>query len=71
MTRESDRDGPDRVRATDGGPGDADVLRARIATDDERPDELTIVPPDVEPAAQATKWISAREGSFVELDAVR
>ena len=43
------------------------VVEARIVRYDDQPDELTLYPRDISRGRQATTWISAREGSFVDL----
>ena len=47
------------------------VRVARIETYDDAPDECTIHPADATADALTTTWITAREGSFVRLDAMR
>lgn len=47
------------------------VLQARLVRYERQPDELTISPRDVDQSARMTTWISAREGSFLDLESVR
>jgi hypothetical protein len=54
-----DPDAPESVRV------------ARIESYDDAPDECTIHPADAPADALTTTWITAREGSFVRLDAMR
>ena len=72
---------PDRARASaldspvTGPMPDPDapesVRVARIESYDDAPDECTIHPADAPADALTTTWITAREGSFVRLDAMR
>jgi hypothetical protein len=47
------------------------VRVARIESYDDAPDECTIHPADAPADDLTTTWITAREGSFVRLDAMR
>lgn len=46
-------------------------LVARVVTADDGTELCTIYPQHVEDAAQTTTWVSAEEGSFVDLTDVR
>jgi hypothetical protein len=47
------------------------VRVARIESYDDAPDECTIHPANATAETLTTTWITAREGSFVRLDAMR
>lgn len=49
----------------------AGTLAAVVEERDSAPDECTIYPVDAADEELVTKWITAEEGSFVELDAMR
>ena len=79
MATDSHRPDAARVDAVDSpvscpGPG-ADrpepIRVARIESYDDAPDECTIYPADATAADLTTTWITAREGSFVQLDEMR
>lgn len=51
-----------------GRPGD---LAAAVVEYDDGPDECTIYPADASADALVTEWLTAEEGSFVDLDETR
>lgn len=63
--------GSQQDQATEERPPGKPVLEARLVRYERQPNELTISPRDVDRSARMTTWISAREGSFVDLDSVR
>ncbi|MBB6647015.1 DUF7511 domain-containing protein [Halobellus ruber] len=77
MATDSHRHDVTRVGAVDNsGPvPEFDVAEsvrvARIEPYEDAPDECTIYPANATADALTTTWISAREGSFVRLDAMR
>lgn len=46
-------------------------LRATVVEYDDAPDECTIFPGNVSEWERLTTWITAQEGSFVDLQSVR
>lgn len=73
MTNPSPTNTDDRHRNADDQRRSADRLGDLIATvikHDLRPDECTIYPRDVTDEELVTKWITAEEGSYVELEAM-
>ncbi|GGL36836.1 hypothetical protein GCM10009037_20400 [Halarchaeum grantii] len=60
----------DAVRTADGDAGDPPAVRGVVEVSGGE-SEFTLYPPDVEEAALATTWLSAREGSYVSLDDYR
>ena len=67
MTTDADPGRPER-RQSDTQPPAGTVLEARIVRYDHQPDELTIFPREVPRGQRLTTWVSAEEGSFVDLD---
>lgn len=49
----------------------AQKLRAIVEKYDDRPDQCTIFPSDEEGVKRMSTWITAREGSFVDLQTMR
>lgn len=47
------------------------VLRAEVLEHDDRLDECTLFPHDVDEEERRTKWIAALEGSYVDVEAFR
>lgn len=52
-------------------PSDTYVLHATLHRGDDGTVLCTIYPKDLDPEAQATTWVCAKEGAFVSLEAVR
>ncbi|UPW01416.1 hypothetical protein M0R88_04765 [Halorussus gelatinilyticus] len=62
----------DDCAPTDDPPSDRPAdLRAVVEERDDRPDECTLYPPDADDEALVAEWITAEEGSFVDLDEMR
>lgn len=71
MTEHTHHDEEDH-RPTARGPSDGrQQLAARIVTAEDRPAECTLFPREMGDAERATTWVTARDGSFVALDAMR
>ena len=51
--------------------GDGPELRARTTTDEDGIVECTIYPADASDDSRTTRWITAEEGSYVELCRMR
>lgn len=62
---EHDADGPEE--RYDDGP----AFRARTAVTDDGTIECTIYPVDAPADSRTTRWLSAKEGSYVGLDEMR
>jgi len=45
-------------------------LRATVVEYEDAPDECTIFPPGVSQMERMTTWISAKEGSYVDLESI-
>lgn len=70
MTTDSDPGSTDRPRP-DERPRAGTVVEARLVRYDHAPDELTLYPRDVTRGRKPTTWVSAEEGSFVDLQEFR
>ncbi|WP_159077131.1 DUF7511 domain-containing protein [Halococcoides cellulosivorans] len=46
-------------------------LEAVVVSHDHAPDECTVSPREVDEARQTTAWITAREGSYCDAEAMR
>ncbi|SEP21566.1 hypothetical protein SAMN04487948_12223 [Halogranum amylolyticum] len=60
-----------RRPAPDSFPHPAAEYRAEITEYDDSPDECTVYPADAEEWELMTRWITAREGSYVDLEEMR
>ena len=52
-------------------PSGGGALDARLVRYANAPDELTVFPREVPEEARATTWLTAQEGSFVDLESHR
>lgn len=72
MTNPAPTNTDDRTPPTDesqaDGPGE---LTAVVVEYDGEPDECTLYPAEASDDALVTEWITAEEGSYVELDEMR
>jgi len=69
---EADDDGTERESAMQARLADRfPMLAAEIVTGNDRPAECTVYPRDASEAERMTRWITAEEGSFVDLDEMR
>lgn len=50
---------------------DVPELRSRLASTSDGTTECTIFPADLSPAERTTTWITAEEGSYLDVEAVR
>lgn len=71
MTEHTHHDGGDHLPTDRSASDGLQELVARIVEADGRPTECTIFPRETSEALRATTWVTAREGSFVALDAMR
>ena len=77
MTNTTPANDDDAVLPTDETPGqrtagDRPVALTTVVVEREGgPDECTLYPSDADDGTLVTEWITAEEGSYVELDAVR
>ena len=70
MTIDPTHDEDESFQGPPEGPTETDsepAVRARIVRYEDAPDVLTFSPVDVGPADRTTAWLSASEGSFVDL----
>lgn len=51
--------------------GETDALASVVVEYTNEPDECTIFPTNVSREELLTRWISARDGSYVDLEAIR
>lgn len=70
MTSDSDPGRTDKSRSGDQSAAGT-VIEARIVRYDRGPDVLTLYPRDASRGTKATAWISAEEGSFINLQEFR